>query len=141
VPGDEDHAGDGDRGGGQHAGHPLAAELGGERAGEQHRRRRGQRRRQPQRGKGTRCDQVGQPGEQRGERRLVGITPGQVPASHDVVRLVTVPAVAAAGQHEHREQRAGDGDRPAQPSHPLHRRHPSMPPRVRPGQADPAVRG
>ena len=67
-----------------------------------------------------RCSATSEPGreqvrrarDQRGQRRLVGVAPREVPTGGDEVELVAVRAVAPGQRDEHREQHTRGGEHP-----------------------------
>ncbi len=86
----------------------VAAEGAREVGGQQHddaRHHRGQR---PQREHRAGRQSVGRGGDQRGERRLVGIAPLRVVAGRDEVELVPVRSVPAAQREQHPGRQRGD---------------------------------
>jgi len=101
--------------GGQDPAEPARAEQHCEPGGDDHDRPAGQRWDDPDRRR-VHAEQVGDPGEQRDERRLVHVAEREMPTGLDEVQLVLEKAVAAAdrefdghedgGDHPHRDREA-----------------------------------
>ncbi|HTY26666.1 MAG TPA: hypothetical protein VMD51_00770, partial [Mycobacterium sp.] len=103
----DEHRAGRDGGGGDDLRAAMAPELGGQHGGQQHAPDLGGDGHNPQRPQSAR--QRGSGGrEQRGQGRLVDVSPRRVPAADDVVELVAVPAIA--GGHRQMYHGRGEGD-------------------------------
>ena len=106
VSGDQRGGGHGRAGGGDELGPPPAAHLARGHPGQQHGGAGRERARQPHDDDGP-AERVHQPGQDGGQRRLVGIAPVGVLAGHQEVELVAVEAVAPTRRDQQRDDRAG----------------------------------
>ena len=121
MPDGEQERRDAHAAGGQQLRAAACAEFVGDRPGEQHHQRGDQRRGQPQPDQPTTEGHVEGVGEQRGQRRLVGISPCGLRPGAQEVQLVTVVAVPV-GHGEQYGREHGTGHRQLTPGRPRGRR-------------------
>jgi hypothetical protein len=93
--------------GGEHPAEPARAEQRDEPGRHDHDRPARQRRDDPDRRRADAQD-VGDPGEQRDERRLVHVAEREMAAGHDEVQLILLEAVPAAHRELDRCERSAD---------------------------------
>jgi hypothetical protein len=104
VPGHQGERGAGpDRG--EHLRAGAAAELAGEQGGQQDRRHRAEHRRDPDAPQVVAEERDAEPGQQRGEGRLVHVPPVGMVGQQPEVELVAVVPVLVDGGHQQRGDR------------------------------------